>query len=318
MSASKSPSRSLTVAAAAEAILRDRLEVFQQRLRQAARKKNAEDAESIHQLRVASRRGQAALELFSEQVSPKQQAWWVRVLRKARKAADSVRNLDVYAKRITADQDNGDVPPAVLKLIRRQRKDSLPKVVAVDHKWRQSKRLTKKQKKLLQGLCDAGSSDPTFRAFAAAALRPVRDAFLAEARLRDASPEQLHQLRIAGKHLRYTVELLREALPVKASEALLAALTRLQDGLGAINDHATAIELLADLAKQADDAPTKRWLNQQKRVERAALANAQAEFLQAWTLKERRRLQSLCEQALATKAKPKRPARRQASKRKRP
>lgn len=315
MPAVPSPVSSLSVTSAAEEILRARLDQFQRRLRQASRNKNSEDSEAIHQLRVAARRGRAAIELFAEQISAKQQAFFLRVLRKARKAADGVRNLDVYRDRITDSQSNGDVPPAVLKLIRRRRKESLPKVVAVDRKYRESKRLAKHQKKLLQGLRDTGSAD-LFSAFATAALRPVRDEFLAQTRSRDTSPEQLHRLRIAGKHLRYTVELLSETLPQKASQSLLVALTKLQDALGAINDHATALELLAELVKAADDAPTKRWLNQQKRVERTALTSAQAKFLQAWTLKERKRMQSLCEKVLATKAKPKRQAGRKPSKRK--
>jgi CHAD domain-containing protein len=313
-----SPASSLSVASAAEEILRARLDQFQRRLRQAARKKNSEDPEAIHQLRVAARRGRAAIELFSQQILPEQQQqWFARVLRKARKAADGVRNLDVYRERITDSQSNGDVPPAVLKLIRRRRKESLPKVVAVDRKYRESKRLAKHQKKLLQGLRDTELAD-SFADFAAAALQPVRDDFLAQTRSRDASPEQLHRLRIAGKHLRYTVELLSEALPRKACESLLVALTMLQDALGAINDHATALELLAGLGKEADDAATARWLSQQKRAERAALKSAQAKFLQTWTLKERNRIQSLCERVLATRAKRKRQAGRTTSKRKRP
>ena len=53
--------------------------------------------------------------------------------------------------------------------------------------------------------------------------------------LRWADVETLHELRIAGKWLRYTLEFSREALPSEAS-MLIARVTALQDHLGQLND----------------------------------------------------------------------------------
>ncbi|HEX5015779.1 MAG TPA: CHAD domain-containing protein [Candidatus Limnocylindrales bacterium] len=53
--------------------------------------------------------------------------------------------------------------------------------------------------------------------------------------LRWADVETLHELRIAGKWLRYTLEFSREALPADAS-MLIARVTALQDHLGLLND----------------------------------------------------------------------------------
>jgi CHAD domain-containing protein len=53
--------------------------------------------------------------------------------------------------------------------------------------------------------------------------------------LRWADVETLHELRIAGKWLRYTLEFSREALPAEAS-MLIARVTALQDHLGELND----------------------------------------------------------------------------------
>ncbi|HET9345520.1 MAG TPA: CHAD domain-containing protein [Candidatus Limnocylindrales bacterium] len=53
--------------------------------------------------------------------------------------------------------------------------------------------------------------------------------------LRWADVETLHELRIAGKWLRYTLEFSREALPPEAS-TLIARVTALQDHLGLLND----------------------------------------------------------------------------------
>jgi CHAD domain-containing protein len=58
--------------------------------------------------------------------------------------------------------------------------------------------------------------------------------------LRWADVETLHELRIAGKWLRYTLEFSREALPPEAA-TLIARVTALQDHLGLLNDaHVTA------------------------------------------------------------------------------
>jgi CHAD domain-containing protein len=300
MSARATRTASRSTAAAAEEILRARLDQFTRRLRQAAKKKQADDPEAVHQLRIATRRARAALELFADYVSAKQRAWFSKVLRKARKAADHVRNLDVYRLRLEANQS--DVPPAVLRLIRRQRRAAFPQIIAVDRKWRKSGRLAKKQKKLLARLTKrvtaSAADQASFPTFAAAALRPVQDEFLAATRSRDTSPSQLHELRIAGKHLRYTLELLSDALPVRAHKAMLGELAKLQDALGAINDHATALELLAELAQVATSGSAKRWLRQQKRLEKAALETSQAEFVKRWTQRLRQRLQDLCEKCL--------------------
>ena len=53
--------------------------------------------------------------------------------------------------------------------------------------------------------------------------------------LRWADVETLHELRIAGKWLRYTLEFVREALPPEAA-TLIARVTALQDHLGLLND----------------------------------------------------------------------------------
>ena len=56
-----------------------------------------------------------------------------------------------------------------------------------------------------------------------------------EAVLRWADVETLHELRIAGKWLRYTLEFVREALGEEAT-SLIARVTALQDHLGLMND----------------------------------------------------------------------------------
>ncbi|MDX8399320.1 MAG: CHAD domain-containing protein [Gallionellaceae bacterium] len=60
--------------------------------------------------------------------------------------------------------------------------------------------------------------------------------------------EQLHSLRIACKNLRYSAELFASMHEAKKMKAYVDALTKLQDVLGALNDHAVAHRLLLELA----------------------------------------------------------------------
>jgi CHAD domain len=54
---------------------------------------------------------------------------------------------------------------------------------------------------------------------------------------------ELHNLRIAAKRLRYTLEIFAEVLPEKSAD-VIEALTRVQDGLGALHDSDVMIALL--------------------------------------------------------------------------
>src|SRR3974377_2562451 len=73
---------------------------------------------------------------------------------------------------------------------------------------------------------------------------PVRE-FLAG----DPTPPELHQLRLASKRLRYTLELFRPCYPA-GMEVRLDALKKLQDWLGDINDAVASARLLSEHLKE--------------------------------------------------------------------
>ena len=63
--------------------------------------------------------------------------------------------------------------------------------------------------------------------------------------------EQLHELRIGFKKLRYAATYLSPAFASPAAKPYIEATTRLQGALGALNDRATAAAMLADIAMAA-------------------------------------------------------------------
>ncbi|MEG3641222.1 CHAD domain-containing protein [Magnetococcus sp. PR-3] len=65
--------------------------------------------------------------------------------------------------------------------------------------------------------------------------------------------EELHQLRIDGKKLRYATEFFRPLFPEKRCEAFIGELKKVQDLLGIMNDVAVLPGLLEDVLKDIED-----------------------------------------------------------------
>jgi CHAD domain-containing protein len=70
-----------------------------------------------------------------------------------------------------------------------------------------------------------------------------------EAAVKSDKPGPMHRLRIAAKQLRYTCELLENA--VEAAPPLLAELTPLQESLGELHDADVRVELLRRHGRKA-------------------------------------------------------------------
>jgi len=69
--------------------------------------------------------------------------------------------------------------------------------------------------------------------------------------LKSLDREELHELRIAIKKLRYAAGFLRPAFASEGAKAYIEATTRLQGALGAMNDRAVAGQMLDDIAVAA-------------------------------------------------------------------
>jgi CHAD domain-containing protein len=68
-------------------------------LRTLAAKKSADDIEYVHQLRVATRRASAAVQIFAELLPKRKSRLINRRLRELRQAAGEARDLDVLGER---------------------------------------------------------------------------------------------------------------------------------------------------------------------------------------------------------------------------
>jgi CHAD domain-containing protein len=94
--------------------------------------------------------------------------------------------------------------------------------------------------------------DPVFAEAARATLVPLVDEFFAAAEADLSVIEALHQMRIAGKQVRYAMELLAGAFDASFRGELYATFVGVQEKLGTINDHATAIVMLVEWFDRSD------------------------------------------------------------------
>jgi triphosphatase len=207
--------------------------------------RSGNDAEDVHKMRVATRRQRAAWRVFGSAFRGRRTRRYRDGLREVARRLGAVRDLDVQLE--AADAYRADLPVAEQR--------ALEPLLAAWRLYREDARVL-----LIREL-----DSPGYRRFiddyvdfvrtegsAVAPVSPVQPH-----RVRDTAPsriwaayesmrsyepvlrwadvETLHELRIAGKWLRYSMEFVREALGT-GSDPLIARVTALQDHLGLMND----------------------------------------------------------------------------------
>jgi CHAD domain-containing protein len=254
------------LADAARRVLTVRLEVVRDNLPPALHEAE-EDPEHVHQLRVATRRARAALDVFADCLPPKAYRRAKKALRGLRRAAGAARDWDVF----------------LLALAERQRKPAARQRPGLDFLtgYALSQRLSAQAQLLQAGqdqpfACDkllaetvAAVHKPHGDGTAALLIdlaRPTLDDLLKEldaAAGRDLHDyEHLHRVRIIGKRLRYAMEVFADCFAPAFKEDVYPAVEEMQEILGNANDSHVAAGRLAELR----DKVRVRLADQAKRV----------------------------------------------------
>ncbi len=199
-----------------------------------------EDPESLHQVRIASRRVRAVLDLVDPELYPgfkKHEGH----LRRLTRALGLTRELDVHVATLESLQDRhpdplrGVTAEHLLELLERKRRKAREMM---------NRNLARISLKDLDRLREAPSlPDPLVMAELPYAvwnclepwIRAVEDPL--PPLLHQENASGLHQLRIQVKRLRYTLEILESAFPASL-EGWLQRLKALQTALGQHHDHA--------------------------------------------------------------------------------
>ena len=228
------------------------LEALQERLPALANEiegvRAAEDIECVHRMRVASRRVRTALALFGDELPRKHYAAWRGEVRRITRALGSARDTDVqiawvqnFLKPDTDESQRVGIERLLLRL-RQQRARLQDRVVKAldrleDRRILEDMRETLQERLVHARVYEAESLPADLYQRATEAILLRLEEFLA-CEPYVAHPEraaELHQMRIAAKHLRYTLEVF-EPLYGRALRKPIKIMKEIQDLLGEVHD----------------------------------------------------------------------------------
>jgi len=285
------------VAMVAARALRKRLDAVWRELPAAGARGNR-DAESVHRLRVATRRAIAALDAFHDLLPEKQLAWFTKQLRRIRRSAGEARDLDVLTDRLTDDAGcpGGRARRRLVAMLAKQREVSRQPIRAQHERLLERDWLDRVEE--LMAEVSAGRRELTFADYARRRFRPLMRRFFAVAdrRLRDA--DEIHALRIEGKKLRYALEIFATVFPARVRARCYDSLERLQETLGDFTDHAAAADRFRRLADDKASAANRELLQRLRLDEERRADEARKVFAKWWNADRRRALRRHFERTL--------------------
>jgi CHAD domain-containing protein len=255
--------------------LADRLKAVRRFLRRSV--KRPDEPENVHQLRVWSRRSEAALTLYADLLPRRLFKRIRRMVRKARRAAGRVRDCDVFAREVASP--TGKWP----KNLKRERDRAQRKLVTLFDRLDGGRKLKKYAGKLVKQMRDRNDrSTELFVERARDSLRPIALAFF------DGFPgpitdDEMHKFRIAGKDLRYAVELLAGAFPPSFRDDVYPVLSNLQEKLGRIHDLVVARQRFDERIDHSDDPAKLSELTRNRAAAEETLVSDRDTFRRWWT-----------------------------------
>jgi CHAD domain-containing protein len=212
-----------------------------------------ERAEAVHQLRVSTRRADAALEFCLPWLPEKKTARLRSKLAKLRKATGRVRDCDVLKKLIR--QAPLKYRHELREGLKAERKRVERRLGKMTGKLRRKSGHARDWNKVLDAVEWETTSDvrmePPFLPWAADQFGLWLEDFLRAMTGAMQSFGELHAFRLSGKRLRYALELLPAEHGREAAEELMAFLKQLQDRIGAICDQEALRQAIEDQSKQA-------------------------------------------------------------------
>lgn len=219
------------------------------------------NVEGVHKMRVATRRMRAAWRVFDGAFKPKLQRRYVAELRVVARSLGAVRDLDVQIERLATyaggagGHTDVDLEPLVNDWLTRRAHAHEALADQIDSAAYE--RFVSDYRGFVEASdTRTAAGDSRVRDEAGGRIWRAYERVRAHDEvIPGADAAQLHQLRIDGKRLRYTLEFFREILPPSV-DPLIAELTAQQDHLGLLNDAQVAATLTRTwLLELAPDVP---------------------------------------------------------------
>lgn len=205
--------------------------------------------ETLHQLRVALRRAESAIDVYGD-VIPRRRGTEIRkLLRRFRRATNEARDLDTIGDRLARLEPASAA--AITMAVSRRLDEIRPQIADARRELRRDDLFDRRVRSLLKKTRQPGKRRREVAAsrlgvWALSRIRPLADSFLLAVPHDWHDAEATHRFRIAGKRLRYAMEVLSSALPSAYRESLYPLLESLQERLGELNDLAVARVRIGD------------------------------------------------------------------------
>jgi CHAD domain-containing protein len=234
---------------AARRVLALRLESVRDRIADAL-SPGEERRQHVHALRVASRRAAAAVELFAAYL-PKKVFKEVRFqLRLIRRAVGTARDWDVVLAHYSDGLKHAELvdQPAYDMLIGYALAHRVPAQLRLEQACPEYPfGFDRFMASTLAAIRSRESQQETFGGYARPLIAQMVGGFNTMCDRDDGDWVQLHQVRITGKRLRYSLELVRECFDESLDTTVAPALVSLQETLGVVNDNHNAAHLLREI-----------------------------------------------------------------------
>lgn len=218
-----------------------------------------EDVEELHGMRVAARRMLAVMDVFSDYLDKEEFKPYAKTLKRSCKALGAVRDLNVFRSKTESYLESLSLPRrnGMEPLLEAWRGENEARLAEMNEYFegRDYSRFKARFREFLEsqdeGARPAASAKPDPSLFRVRHALPSL-LFSSYARLRafdecfsgsEAPLLRYHQLRVAAKRLRYTLEFFLEPLG-PAAISLVERTRRLQDHLGNLQDAAIASDIL--------------------------------------------------------------------------
>jgi CHAD domain-containing protein len=202
-----------------------------------------EDPDAIHDLRVAIRRLNQTLRVFTNWLDARRVKKLRGRLKKLMERCGAVRNCDIAMEVLKAAEWQDE---KVFRGLDKERTHTQKRLRKTLQKWHHSHRAEGRREKLAVAAGNGGLSGDTAEIAGGILPGMTEELFLAgaEAAQAGSTHHQMHQFRLMTKRVRYTLEAFDPVYGMKTA-GIMESLKGLQEKLGNINDCAATLVMVA-------------------------------------------------------------------------
>lgn len=224
-----------------------------------------ESEEAVHDLRVATRRAGTALDGFKPLLPARRAGWFETHLKRLRRAAGKVRDLDSILDGLRSEELGGKRPKRgvdvvrAIEIVAKKRAKARRAFGQAVRRFPGSRTWQAHARKLIAAI-DGNKAALRFDLLAAERLGGIVGRFFTAVADGAGDADALHAIRIRAKQARYAIEIFAPT-PSPPRQRSLATLEHLQDLAGRCIDQATAAARFARWARRAEARADRKTLS---------------------------------------------------------